>query len=215
MKHLDPIQINSPTIKPAKKKSLFLWLLGLAIATIGLGMTGSYLFPTGMQDRVSDGERQERQISFTKVRSLHVAEVAIENTDAVLDEMRLAPPDRVKMRAMLPAPEAAQPADKAVLATTPLPSGNSPLRLVSVYLWDTNVEDGDVVSIHSAGYTREVVLTKAGQMIAFPVDDAATVQIVGVRDGGGGITLGIRGPSQEIMMPIMSEGQVLSLPVGR
>lgn len=215
MKHLDPIQINSPAApKQPTKMSLFSWLLGLAIATVGLGMAGSYLFPTDMQDRVSDKERQERQIAFTKVRSLQIAEVETGNMDSVLDEMRLPPPDRARMRAMLPATEASQTSGGPVSSVTPSASGNSPLRLVSAYLWDTNVEDGDVVAINSAGYRREIVLTKAGQMISFPVDSTSVVQIVGVRDGGGGITLGIRGPSQEIMMPIMSEGQVLSLPIG-
>lgn len=215
MKHLDPIQINSPApVNQPKKKSLFSWLLGLTIATLGLGMAGSYLFPTDMQDRVSDKERQERQIAFTKVRSLQVAEVEAGNLDSVLDEMRLSPPDRAKMRAMLPGTGASQATGEPASGVTPSTSGNSPLRLVSVFLWDTNVEDGDVVAINSAGYKREILLTKAGQMISFPVDSTSVVQIVGVRDGGGGITIGIRGPSQEIMMPIMSEGQVLALPIG-
>jgi hypothetical protein len=80
-------------------------------------------------------------------------------------------------------------------------------------LWDTHDEDGDVDALASAGFRREIVLTNAPQTISFPVDSASTVQVIGVHDGGGGITLGISSPAQQVLMPIMSEGQALTLPV--
>ena len=76
-----------------------------------------------------------------------------------------------------------------------------------------SVKDGDVVTVSSAGYRRDITLTNAPLTVSFPVDGSSSMQFVGVHDGGGGITLGIRGPNQEFLMPIMSEGQALSLPV--
>lgn len=221
MKHLDPVQIEAAARQQPKKKSSLPWVLSVLAITTALGAAGTYFFAPNVQDQVTDQEKQERQIAFTKVRTLQAIEVEADKVDAALDEMRLPPPERAQMRAMLPAGGATQQpstpptGNVAPPPVAPLPGQDKPLRLVSISLWDTHAPDGDVVAIVSAGYRREIVLTKAEQMITFPVDQAATVQVVGVRDGGGGITVGIRGPMQDILMPIMSEGQTLSLPVGR
>lgn len=215
MKHLDPRQIEVPVdAKPQKKASTLLWVSTLLALCFGLGAAGTAMFVAKSQDRVSDKEKQERQIEFTKVRELQVPELEAANFDAALDDMRLAPQERAQLRTLL---VSAAPGTTSGSSTSPVASatGNSPLRLVSVSVWDSDAEDGDVVAVVSGGYRREVALTKAVQTIAFPVDGSSLVQFVGVRDGGGGITLGLRGPSQEILMPIMSEGQTLSLPIAR
>lgn len=195
--------------------------MSIVAIAVGLGAAGTHFFAPDARDLVTDKERLERQVAFTKMRHLQTTEIGVNMVDGALDEMRLQPPERAQLRAMLPAADvksttASSPADSTAAApiATQAASG-SPLRLVSVSLWDTHAQDGDVVAIASAGYRRDVTITKAPQIITFPVDQAATLQVIGVRDGGGGITLGIRGPSQEILMPIMSEGQTLSLPVGR
>lgn len=192
-----------------KRPSSLLWILSVLAVTLGLGSAGTFFFAPNAPDLVTDTEKQQRQIAFTKVRTLQAAEVEANRVDAALDEMRLSPSERTKLREMLPAENPVSP------AAPPQPTPAAPLRLVSISLWDTHAPDGDVVAIATAGYRREVALTKVAQTITFPLDQAATVQIIGMSDGGGGITLGIRGPSQEILMPIMSEGQTLSLPVGR
>jgi hypothetical protein len=215
MKHLDPKQIEAPVdAKPKKKASLLLWASTVLALCFGLGAAGTAMFVPEPQDRVTDKEKQERQIAFTRVRDLHVLEVEATKVDASLDEMRLAPPERKQMRALL-SPAASGTLSGSSTSTAAFATGNPPLRLVSVSLWDSHAEDGDVVAVISGGYRREVALTKAVQTITFPVDSSSQVQFVGVRDGGGGITLGLRGPSQEILMPIMSEGQTLSLPIAR
>jgi hypothetical protein len=220
MRHLDPVQIATPEPRRPARKLTLLWLISMIAVTVGLGAAASVYFAADGQDQVTITERQDRQVAFTKLRDLRTAEIPDSQLDATLDEMRLAPPDRAKMRALLPADNAAHsigaPSTGSAIAPPPsLTPKKAPLRLASISVWDTHAVDGDVVAIVSAGYRREVVLTKAGETIAFPVDQAATVEIVGIRDGGGGITLGIRGPSQEILMPIMSEGQTLSLPLAR
>jgi hypothetical protein len=105
------------------------------------------------------------------------------------------------------------------VANTQLPALAQPhkqpdLTLVWVRLWDTDVEDGDVVRIDSAGYARTVTLTSRGITFAVPVSAVGTIRITGVRDGdGGGITVGLASGSTQAILPIMSVGQALTLNV--
>lgn len=213
MKHLDPNQIEAPVDKtPRKKHRALLWVSTVFALCVGLGAAGTAFLVPEAQDIVTDQERQERQIAFTKVRELRAYAVATEEIDTTLDEMRLPPTERAQMKTFLTSGALSATTNAAtspVTATTE----NTALRLVSVSLWDSHADDGDVVAVVGGGYRREVALTKDIQTIAFPVDGSSMVQIIGVRDGGGGITLGIRGPSQDVLMPIMSEGQTLSLPI--
>jgi hypothetical protein len=183
-----------------------LWLVGLIAVTLGLGALATWLLPTQRTDRVSAQEVDSRRVAFTQARRLPLQSVAVEQIDNALSSMRLEPASQKELRRLLPTPSTQQ-------AAVPTPAPNrSEVRLVQLTLWDTHDQDGDVVAIVSAGYRREVLLTNAPQTIVIPVDDGAQVQIVGVRDGGGGITLGVRGSDSQVLLPIMSEGQTLTLP---
>ncbi|WP_460907957.1 hypothetical protein [Paraburkholderia jirisanensis] len=100
-------------------------------------------------------------------------------------------------------------------AAKPAPaSARTPTYLAWVHLWDTDAEDGDVVRIESAGYARTVTLTKQGITFAVPVSGSGQIRITGVKDGdGGGVTVGIGSGSAQAILPIMSEGQTLTLNV--
>ena len=88
------------------------------------------------------------------------------------------------------------------------------VRLVWITLWDTDVEDGDVVRIDSQGYSRTIRLTKKGDTFAVPVPASGVIQVTGVSDGdGGGITVGLASGGVKAIFPVMSEGQVLGLQV--
>ena len=104
------------------------------------------------------------------------------------------------------------------VTTSPSPvaalSRSAPTRLAWITLWDSDVEDGDVVRIESAGYSRTVVLASKGATLAIPVPASGKVNITGVRDGdGGGITVGVASGAVQAVLPIMSVGQVLTLNV--
>jgi hypothetical protein len=89
-----------------------------------------------------------------------------------------------------------------------------PARLAWITLWDTDVEDGDVVRIDSEGYSRRVVLTKRGTTFAVPVSRTGIVTVTGLKDGdGGGITVGLESGGSRAVFPIMSTGQSLGLAV--
>jgi len=85
--------------------------------------------------------------------------------------------------------------------------------LVWFTLWDTHAQDGDVVQIRSGGYQREVTLMNKPTRFAVPVPSSGVLNIIGIRDGGGGITVGAMSGESPVALPLMSEGQVLGIPV--
>jgi hypothetical protein len=207
MKHLEPKQIGPDRGEAAQRRGSTGWRwLALAIGiTMGAGALGTALF--GAADRVSQSEIHARQSAFSQLQHQPLAldPVPAGQVDQALDQMKLQPNERARLKAMLTSHPSAPAAVQA----------SRPLRLVSMTLWDTHAPDGDVVRVVSGGYSVELVITKAPQTISFPVDASGAVSVIGVHDGGGGITLGLRGPNQELMMPIMSEGQTMTLSVAR
>lgn len=87
------------------------------------------------------------------------------------------------------------------------------IDLVWVTLWDNMVEDGDVVSLHSDGVTIVVPLLKKPTRIALPRPTKGVINLTGVRDGGGGITLGLMSGPDQVLIPPMAPGQVVGIPV--
>jgi hypothetical protein len=131
--------------------------------------------------------------------------VSANDAVAAIDAMQLAPDAKRSLLADLATP-------------SPMPSKNAApanrLRLAWVTLWDTDVEDGDVVRIDSQGYSRTVVLKKLPTTFAVPVPADGVIHVTGIRDGdGGGITVGLASGASKAVFPVMSEGQVLGLRV--
>jgi hypothetical protein len=217
-RHLDPKQLPEP-MPEAKLDSAPTsrgWWLGALLFVGGGGALGGWLWPTHHADHVSEQERTDRQAAFTRISSLSVPSVDASSVDSVLSTMGLQPADQLKMKVLLEPKSGNAPIGSPSSPPTPTPlpqPATPPLRLVSVTLWDTHAQDGDVVLVSSGGYQREITLTNAVQTVSFPVSANSVVQFVGVHDGGGGITLGVGGPQQQVLMPIMSEGQTLTLPI--
>ena len=99
----------------------------------------------------------------------------------------------------------------SALATMSLPRTERPLAWMSI--WDTDAQDGDEVRVESAGFSIVVPLTSTPYTFAIPIPQKGTVDIIGVRDGGGGITAGAMSGARHIALPRMIVGQVLSVPV--
>jgi hypothetical protein len=80
---------------------------------------------------------------------------------------------------------------------------------------DVMAEDGDTVSIESMAngviYRQSVVATNKEQRVFLPEPDAGRVNIRGVRDGGGGITIEITSGGAPLNLPFMTVGQVVSV----
>ena len=86
-------------------------------------------------------------------------------------------------------------------------------RLVWMTLWDTVVEDGDVVQIDSGSFSQTVPLLHAPKRIAIPAPPTGVVNVTGGRDGGGGITIGILSGQTPVNLPYLDPGQVVGVPV--
>ena len=140
---------------------------------------------------------------------------------AATEEMQLPPFDRAGLQAIL-ADADRQPSDPSAGTSTGLAqataigpaASNQSIVLTRLTLWDTHAEDGDVVAIVSAHYRREVRITNAQQHVIIPVTQGSSViEVIGIHDGGGGITLGVEAAGGQALMPIMAVGQTLALPV--
>ena len=181
---------------------------------------------------VSLSEQQTRQDTFNAIKAFPLSQVRESDLEAAVKSMDLSESERNALIAnldrgknQLPAASrveikqsslqknSAQNVDSPLPQTAAKPRENA-IKLVWVTLWDSDAEDGDMVRIDSQGYSRMVYLTKAPMTFAVPIPSAGIINITGIRDGeGGGITVGIASGSSEVMLPIMSVGQVLGLKV--
>ena len=164
---------------------------------------------TTQVDHVSDAERQQRQQAFAALGSLPLRVVEPAELSAAVEGMGLTPQGKQALLADVAAPAPTQtPATQSAAAHT------QPLRLAWITLWDTDVEDGDVVRIDSEGYSRTIRLTKRGNTFAVPIPANGIITVTGIRDGdGGGITVGLASGPVKAIFPIMSTGQSLGLNV--
>ncbi|MEP3296278.1 MAG: hypothetical protein ABJO27_07340 [Pseudoruegeria sp.] len=110
---------------------------------------------------------------------------------ALLDEMPVTPAAKVDL-------------------TQHLRSGD--LKLVAVKVYDTDAEDGDAVTIIANNVSYDVFLTNARQTVTLPVLNGK-VTLVGLKDGKGGITVGIETTDgNQSMTPVMRVGEKIEIP---
>lgn len=86
-------------------------------------------------------------------------------------------------------------------------------KLGSITLWDNFDQDGDVVTIQTAGTEITVPIYHNPQTILIPYRPGDPLLIHGTRDGGGGITAAVATTSGEVPLPPMAVGQVIELPM--
>ena len=115
-------------------------------------------------------------------------------------------------RAARPQP-AAQPAPEPRAAAQPVADDEVELPLAWLTLWDHRDEDGDIVRVVSEGYMRTVPILNAPVTLAVPVPASGVVNIIGIHDGTGGITVGIRSGVTPVLLPVLSVGQAVGVPI--
>lgn len=184
----------------------------VAAAIIGLGSFGVYnaavpaVAPAPEQDSVTDQQARERARAFNGAPPLELRRVGASEMTGALASMKLPAEEKQRLIEALAAPSAETPAPTAV-------SSGSPVRLAWITLWDTDAQDGDQVRLDSNGFSTVVVLANTPVTFAIPVPEQGVVNLTGVHDGGGGITIGAMSGAQRVALPIMSVGQVLGVPV--
>lgn len=82
-----------------------------------------------------------------------------------------------------------------------------------VTVWDHVDEDGDFVRVVSSGYSRLIPILHKPVTLAVPMPPNGVVNVVGVKDGYGGITVGISSDAMPVVLPVLSEGQIVGVPV--
>jgi hypothetical protein len=163
-------------------------------------------------DLLSNAERQRREEAFAALNPITLRLVEPATVSTAIEGMGLTPEARVALLGDIVAPTALQ--TPAPQAPQPVPAHRESIRLAWITLWDTDVEDGDVVRIDSQGYTRTIALTKRGNTFAVPVPPDGIITVTGIKDGdGGGITVGLASGTAKAVFPIMSTGQSLGLHV--
>lgn len=86
------------------------------------------------------------------------------------------------------------------------------ISLAWVTVWDNYAEDGDIVEVSAGGMTHIVPILHAPTTIVVPYSiDSAELQIRGIKDGGGGITVAARTATGSLPLPPMQEGEVRTL----
>jgi len=227
----------------AKRRRPRLWELWAAILVLSVVVGGGagFIWPAPSGDRIPSDTRAQRLEIFGTLTPVPVVPLPEDEEKRAIDSIGLSAPERDLLLATLRAERAAQPtaidnpipaavsssqAPPHALAENPLAELNlkpsmakpwtkpaRPIALAQITLWDTDVSDGDVVRIVSSGYETEVQLTKSPITLTVPVPSRGVINIVGVRDGGGGITAGITVGGRAVDLPIMSVGQTLGVPV--
>jgi len=217
-----PPQPSAP--EPAKLGLAMIFASSMLAAALLVGAidgvahftTGSSLWPAiASGDNVSDADKRMRQQAFAAMAPLPLSVVADADIPHAVDGMKLPAAGRAAlMSALNPAARPAPPVARAPRLEPVRTRTTAATRLVWLTLWDTDVEDGDVVRIESGGYSRTVTLTKAPLTFAIPAPADGVVEVVGVNDGdGGGITVGLASGAATAVFPVMSPGQTLGLRV--
>lgn len=214
--YVQPLAPRQPQAAP-KRFSLRAWTVLFCALTLGVGAAATWVFAPESQDQVSPAQAQQRKEAFEHMAPLQLKAIPLAEQDARLADMQLPPAAQVSLKQVLQS--SAQDSSAAVQASPgpaaksqPAPNPSA-IRLVELVLWDSDAPDGDIVRVISGGYSRDVVLQKQPLLLAVPVQGSTPIQIVGVHDGGGGITLGVKGSSQSVMAPVLSVGQTIALPI--
>ena len=225
-------------------KSLLTTLILVAVVVIGMGLSGilDFSFLSRQSDNLSEAQRQERLNAFNALGTVHLLAIPEKDIPKAIESMQLSTAAKQGLQADLvripsstsdatdpktetPSPSTTfqtvpNPSMKTATAPSPnpvmevAPAKDDRIRLAWITVWDTDVEDGDVVRIDSQGYSLTIVLKKQPITFAVPVPTSGVINVIGIRDGdGGGITVGLASGASKAVFPIMSVGQILGLKV--
>ena len=182
-------------------------IVGLGAIGVMRYSGGGYTAASAEADRVTQEQARDRARQFNASGPLELRLVTPSEMKQAIATMKLPDADRRALEDAL--------AQQPIAAASPSPgtAARQPARLAWITLWDTDAEDRDSVRIDSAGFSATVQLSNTPTTLAIPVPAQGVVNITGLHDGGGGITIGALSGGQRVLLPIMSVGQVLGVPV--
>lgn len=184
---------GAPALSSRRRLVLFsASALAAGVALAVLGLTILQPSPPGDTD-LTDSAKAQRIATFQAHGVLTVPVVTDAERTIALEQMAL--PD----------------IDRQALARDLV---NGRTKLAWVTLWDDLEEDGDVVELSGAGFTRAVALTHVPQRFAIPLGNDGQFTVKGVRDGGGGITVSAEADGQPLPLPLMNPGEAVTVGFG-
>ena len=90
-------------------------------------------------------------------------------------------------------------------------SDRGDVRVAEITLWDDVEQDGDIVKFTSMGFSQQINLTHAPQTLYLPIQVGQSAQMIGLHDGGGGITLGFMVAGQPVQAPVLAPNQTIDV----
>lgn len=143
-------------------------------------------------DAVSESERFVRAQAYAGLKPSEFSPIAPQKLPETITAMGLNKPDQAALE---------QSVAKGI-------------RLISVTLYDSDAQDGDVVAITSDGFSRTIALQKEPVRVVIPEPRFGSFTLTGAVDGeGGGVTVGLMLSTEPFPLPVMSVGQALAIPV--
>ncbi|MDD2463358.1 MAG: hypothetical protein PHI97_05120 [Desulfobulbus sp.] len=206
MKHFESVPAANPVKKGShrrtgKRSGLGLLLtIGSVILAAGFTLTTFFHQPAG--DHLADAEKTRISTEFSKVGAIHLETVPIGKIQTAIESMGLDNAQQAALQQVVTNANRSQAVQQS-----------KEVRLMYLDLWDFATQDGDSVLVSSGGYQATVPLLKAPTKITIPVQTGQIIQVRGVQDGGGGITLGIKNGPNHVALPVLAPGQTLELPV--
>lgn len=169
-------------------------LLGSVALIAGIGLAGYFSSGglSGQDPDMSSGEAAQRVEMFQSAGNIYLPIVTEEERDKAVSSMDLPPEEQVSLKQDLQ---------------------DNKVKLVWFTLWDDKHQDGDIVSLSSEGFLRTILLKNAPERVAIPAPNSGIVNVIGGKDGGGGITIGLKSGETTVPLPRMRQGQTISVPV--
>ena len=172
---------NPTKNKPASPKK---WLIGVALIVAIGGASLSHWY--NGSDQLTDEQAQQRLEVFNRQGAVSAKKLSHSESLEKLKDLPISDTEKDQLKMVL---------------------NNKNTYLSELVVWDDMVEDGDIIKITSMGYEQTVYLKKAPQTFYFPSNNGTPLNVLGVHDGGGGITLGFTGTAQPIYLPVLIPGQ--------
>jgi len=168
-------------------------IVALVTGLVALHFTQQASPNAGLADQVSAEEVARRAGVLNALMPVHLAPVKPADEAAAIAQITLPLKDQIGLVA-----------DMAAKRT----------KLVFMSFYDSDAEDGDVITVQSAGFTQALLLAKAPMTIALPASSDGHVKVTGTVDGGGGgVTVGVVTPGGPVPIAVLSVGQQISVPV--
>ncbi len=86
------------------------------------------------------------------------------------------------------------------------------IRVGWIFAWDWKDQDGDVVALSGAGYKQAIVITNAPQAVPVPFDEHGAITVEALRDGEGGITVGVGRGAFAQKLRYLAPGERVAVP---